>query len=81
MFAVAQGQAGHSSSHCHRPMGDFILAGSQQFGLMSHIGQSLAGRVGRIELLPFSMTALATADLLPRDLDTLLWRGAYPTPV
>jgi len=59
-------------------MGDFILTGSQQFGLMSHIGQSLAGRVGRIELLPFAMTELTAADLLPGDLDTLLWRGAYP---
>jgi hypothetical protein len=61
-----------------RRMGDFILTGSQQFGLLSRIGQSLAGRVGRIELLPFSMTELAAADLLPRDLDSLLWRGAYP---
>lgn len=59
-------------------MGDFILTGSQQFGLMSRIGQSLAGRVGRIELLPFSMTELAAADLLPRDLDSLMCRGAYP---
>ncbi len=59
-------------------MGDFILTGSQQFGLMSRIGQSLAGRVGRVELLPFSMTELAGADLLPPDLDSLLWRGAYP---
>ena len=59
-------------------MGDFVLTGSQQFGLMSRIGQSLAGRVGRIELLPFSMTELAAADLLPRDLDSLMWRGAYP---
>jgi len=30
-------------------MGDFVLTGSQQFGLMSRISQSLAGRVGRIE--------------------------------
>ncbi len=59
-------------------MGDFVLTGSQQFGLMSRIGQSLAGRVGRIELLPFSMTELAAANLLPRDLDALMWRGAYP---
>ncbi len=59
-------------------MGDFVLTGSQQFGLMSRIGQSLAGRVGRIELLPFSMTELAAAALLPEDLDSLLWRGGFP---
>ena len=61
-----------------RRMGDFVLTGSQQFGLMSRITQSLAGRVGRIELLPFSLPELAGAGLLPGDLDTLLWRGAYP---
>ncbi len=59
-------------------MGDFILTGSQQFGLMSHIGQSLAGRVGRIELLPFSLAELDGAGLLPADLDTLMWRGGFP---
>lgn len=61
-----------------RRMGDFVLTGSQQFGLMSRITQSLAGRVGRIELLPFSLPELAGADLLPGDLDTFLWRGGYP---
>ena len=61
-----------------RRMGDFVLTGSQQFGLMSRITQSLAGRVGRIELLPFSLPELAGAGLLPGDLDTFLWRGAYP---
>ncbi|WP_295392112.1 ATP-binding protein [uncultured Thiodictyon sp.] len=59
-------------------MGDFVLTGSQQFGLMSRITQSLAGRVGRIELLPFSLPELAEAGLLPGDLDTFLWRGGYP---
>jgi len=59
-------------------MGDFVLTGSRQFGLMSRIGQSLAGRVGRIELLPFAMTELASAGLLPEDLDSLMWRGGFP---
>lgn len=61
-----------------RRMGDFILTGSQQFGLMARIGQSLAGRVGRLELLPFSAAELAAAGRLPADLDTLLWQGGYP---
>lgn len=34
-------------------MGLFLLTGSQQFGLMSGITQSLAGRSAFIELLPF----------------------------
>jgi uncharacterized protein len=62
----------------HRRMGEFVLTGSQQFGLMSRITQSLAGRVGRVELLPFSISELAGAGLLPQDLDELLWRGGYP---
>ena len=37
-----------------RRMGEFILTGSQQFGLMLNITQSLAGRVGLLQLLPLS---------------------------
>jgi predicted AAA+ superfamily ATPase len=61
-----------------RRMGDFILTGSQHFGLMSRITQSLAGRAGLIQLLPFSMAELAEASILPRGLDELLWQGHYP---
>ncbi|MBU0482575.1 MAG: ATP-binding protein [Proteobacteria bacterium] len=61
-----------------RRMGDFILTGSQQFGLRSGISQSLAGRVGLIQLLPFSMSELAGAGLLAEGLDELMWRGGYP---
>ena len=39
-------------------MGRFVLTGSQQFGLLSHITQSLAGRVGLIQLLPFALQEL-----------------------
>lgn len=61
-----------------RVMGDFVLTGSQQFGLMSAMTQSLAGRAGLVQLLPFSQTELAAAGLAPEDLDTVLWQGAYP---
>jgi uncharacterized protein len=61
-----------------RRMGEFVLTGSQQFGLRSSISQSLAGRVGLVQLLPFSMAELAGAGVLPRSLDELLWRGGYP---
>ncbi len=56
-------------------MGQFILTGSQQFGLFSKITQSLAGRVGCLELLPFSILELKE-DL--SDLDNQIFRGFYP---
>lgn len=59
-------------------MGDFVLTGSAQFELISGITQSLAGRVGRIELLPLSASELAVADKLPLSLDEMLYRGSYP---
>lgn len=59
-------------------MGDFILTGSQQFGLNAAMAQSLAGRVGRVELLPLSAHELAGAGLRPPLLETLLWQGGYP---
>lgn len=58
-------------------MGDFILTGSAQFDLMAGITQSLAGRVGRVELLPLSGAELAP-EHLPATLDTLLLKGGYP---
>lgn len=35
--------------------GQYILTGSQQFSLIKNIGDSLAGRVGILELLPFTI--------------------------
>ena len=58
-----------------REMGRWVLTGSQQFGLMDGITQSLAGRVGLLTLLP-----LCNAELHDRG-DTLeqrLWTGGYP---
>lgn len=59
-------------------MGLFVLTGSQQFGLMSNITQTLAGRVGLIQLLPFSLQELQDADTPILSLDDVLWRGMYP---
>lgn len=59
-------------------MGLYLLTGSQQFGLLSGITQSLAGRTAFVELLPFSLPELARADKLPTDSDTLLMTGCYP---
>ena len=61
-----------------RQMGQFILTGSQQFDLMAGITQSLAGRVGRVELLPLSAAELDGAGQLAPDLESVLRRGGYP---
>lgn len=60
-------------------MGDFVLTGSAQFELIAGITQSLAGRVGRIELLPLSTEELKAANKLPKDLNTMLLQGGYPS--
>jgi predicted AAA+ superfamily ATPase len=60
-----------------RRAGRFVLTGSQQFGLLAGISQSLAGRVGLVHLLPFSLAELPLAKR-PADLETLLWSGLYP---
>lgn len=62
----------------HRRPAHFILTGSQQFGLLSGITQSLAGRVAMLNLLPFSASELRRADLLPASIDEALWKGSYP---
>lgn len=59
-------------------MGEFILTGLQQFGLMSNITQSLAGRVGLLQLLPFSLAELKEGGILPATLDETLFQGGYP---
>ncbi len=59
-------------------MGLYILTDSQQFGLLSKITQSLAGRTAFLELLPFSLPELKKTDLLPTQVDTILYKGSYP---
>ena len=59
-------------------MGLFILTGSQHFGLLSEVSQSLAGRTAFVELLPFSLSELRHAKKLPPDVDQFLHTGAYP---
>lgn len=61
-----------------RRMGEFVLTGSQQFGLMSGITQSLAGRVGLLQLLPLSLAEMKTGGVLPATLDEVMLQGGYP---
>ncbi len=58
--------------------GHFILTGSQQFGLMTGITQSLAGRVALLNLLPFSASELRQVGLLAPTLDEAIFKGSYP---
>ena len=59
-------------------MGEFVIAGSQQFGLLGQITQSLAGRVGLVHLLPLSLRELLHAGLAKRTLEETVWAGGYP---
>ena len=58
--------------------GLFILSGSNNFLLQQTISQTLAGRVGYINLLPFSITELKKSKLLPKSDDELMLKGFYP---
>ncbi|MFQ5705140.1 MAG: ATP-binding protein [Gemmatimonadales bacterium] len=58
--------------------GQFILTGSQHFGLMEQLTQSLAGRVGFLRLLPFSFGELHRAHCAPDSLEEMLFKGGYP---
>jgi hypothetical protein len=61
-----------------RQLGRFVLTGSQQFGLLSGVTQSLAGRVGLTRLLPLALNELPASHVAATDIDTLLLRGFYP---
>ena len=59
-------------------MGQFVITGSQQFGLVERITQSLAGRVGLAQLLPLSLSELTPAGLAGKTLEQVVWSGGYP---
>lgn len=61
-----------------RRMGEFVVTGSQQFGLMQSITQSLAGRIGLVQLLPLALTELRCSERVPTALDKMLYTGLYP---
>ena len=62
----------------NRP-GYFVLTGSQNFLINEEISQSLAGRVGILTLLPFSLSELAENKLLKEGQPEItIYRGGYP---
>jgi predicted AAA+ superfamily ATPase len=58
--------------------GTYVLTGSQQFGLMSGVAQSLAGRIGMVTLLPFAFGELYPGPRRPKDLNEAMFTGLYP---
>ncbi len=58
--------------------GLYILTGSTNFLLQENITQSLAGRVGFLNLLPFSIQELEDNNLLCNTIEELLLNGFYP---
>lgn len=58
--------------------GRFVLTGSLHFALSERISQSLAGRVGILQLLPLSLNELRRFPDAPTDLLEVLWHGGYP---
>lgn len=59
-------------------MGQYILSGSQNFHLLKHITQSLAGRVALFRLLPLDTQELENAKKLPANYLDACIRGGYP---
>jgi predicted AAA+ superfamily ATPase len=57
--------------------GRWVLTGSQQFILMQHASESLAGRIRILNLGTLSATELNRTDLLSNKRD-LLWKGGFP---
>jgi len=59
-------------------MGLFLLTGSRQFELTAKLTQSLAGRIGMVNLLPFSHEEMLAAKVSPQTLSAALFVGGYP---
>lgn len=58
--------------------GFFILTGSQNFLMNRSISQSLAGRVSLHTLLPLCSDELEAQNLLPEEIESILYQGLYP---
>lgn len=62
-----------------RRTGLFVLTGSQQFGLLSNITQTLSGRAALVQLLTFTLAELNAASLGFYSVEQLLFTGFYPS--
>lgn len=73
LFSYLQGKV-----DANRQAGRFILTGSQQFGLLAGVSQSLAGRAGITHLLPLSSSEIPNVSTKTLSLNTSLLKGGYP---
>jgi len=71
LFSYLQGMVDED-----RQVGRFILTGSQQFGLLAGVSQSLAGRAGVMRLLPLASSEIP--NLSTSSLNSILLNGGYP---
>jgi uncharacterized protein len=62
----------------NKTRGQFILTGSNNFLLQEKISQSLAGRVGYLQLLPFSFAELQAAGMALDAVSKHIITGGYP---
>ena len=58
--------------------GFFILTGSNNFLLQQSVSQSLAGRIGYIDLLPLSYKEIVQFTNKEIATNELIWKGCYP---
>ncbi len=72
LFSYLQGMV-----DTERAPGRFVLTGSQQFGLLAGVTQSLAGRVGLTRLLPLTFDEMP-ASSQQLTIDSMLLLGGYP---
>lgn len=72
LFSYLQGMV-----DTQRTPGRFVLTGSQQFGLLAGVTQSLAGRVGLTRLLPLAFDEMPSASR-QLTIDSILLMGGYP---
>ncbi|HMQ48909.1 MAG TPA: ATP-binding protein [Saprospiraceae bacterium] len=73
LFSYIQGRVDE-----RRLMGQYILSGSQNFHLLQHITQSLAGRVALFRLLPFDFSEMQAAQSLADSWTFAAQQGFYP---
>ncbi len=61
--------------------GSFVFTGSQQFGMIRNLGDSLAGRIALLDLLPFAASELQQVTPMDSGMElfaTTCLTGAYP---
>lgn len=58
--------------------GKYVVTGSSQFRLKENINETLAGRIGTIKLLPFSIQELKENSMLKSNAYEMAFTGFYP---